>query len=118
MISFQSLRVLDVLLLLVTSWTLFKFVQAMRKRVVTTKLNGPTSSNWLFGVAMDVFYGDSGDLFEKWAKEYGPVYQVPASLGEKLTVLTDPRAIAHFYSKETYTYVNSDFVKKMIDNMV
>ncbi|KAL5488430.1 hypothetical protein ACEPAI_6548 [Sanghuangporus weigelae] len=90
----------------------------MRRRVRTTKLNGPHSSSWLFGVTMDVFYGDTGALFEKWAKEYGPVYQIPAALGEKTTVLTDPRAIAHFYSKETYTYVNSDFSKQMIDNII
>ncbi|KAL5488446.1 hypothetical protein ACEPAI_6564 [Sanghuangporus weigelae] len=118
MINFSTLSYLDVFLLVVGSWMLYKFTQAVRLRVKTTKLKGPPSSSWIFGVTKEVFKGDSGALYEQWAKEYGPVYQIPTPLGGRRTILTDPRAVAYFYSKETFTYVQSNFSKRLIENLL
>lgn len=118
MITSYNISSLDLFLLAVGSWTVYKLSKAVRMRVKTTKLNGPQSWNWLFGVTMNVHKGDSGDIHEQWAKEYGPVYQIPVAFGGRRTILTDPKAIAHFYSKETFTYINSDFSKQMISNLV
>ncbi|KAL5512215.1 hypothetical protein ACEPAG_3500 [Sanghuangporus baumii] len=118
MISFSNLSCLDVFLLVVGSWMLYKLIQAVRLRFKTTKLKGPPSSSWIFGVTKEVFKGDAGELYEQWAKEYGPVYQIPTPLGGRRTILTDPKAVAHFYSKETFTYVQSNFSKRIIENLL
>lgn len=46
---------------------------------------------------------------EEWAWEYGVAYEVPTTLSERKIKLGDPRALAHFCSKETWTYVPTDF---------
>ncbi|THH01154.1 hypothetical protein EW145_g6961, partial [Phellinidium pouzarii] len=109
---------LDLFLFAVGSWILLRLSQTARARAKTTKLHGPPASSWLFGVSKEVFKGDSGALFEKWADEYGPVYQIPGPFGSRRTVLTDAKAIAHFYSKETFTFVNSTFTKNAIANLI
>lgn len=109
---------LDAFFLLLALWTLLKLSQAVRKRVKTTKLNGPPSSSLLFGVTRDIVKGDQGVLYEQWATEYGPVFQIPTMLGGRRTILVDPKAVAHFYSRETFTYVNSKFSKMAISNLI
>lgn len=94
------------------------YIQIVRVRVKTTKLNGPSSSNLIFGVTKDLMKGDSGALYGQWAKQYGTVYQVPTPFGGRRTILTDPKAVAHFYSKETWTYVQSDLAKRFIEMLV
>ena len=105
-------------LLVIGSWVVVKLIQSVRMCVKTTKLNGPPSTSLIFGVTRDLFKGDSGLLHEEWAKEYGTVYQIPTPFGGQTIVLTDPRAIAHFYSKETFTYVQSTFSKSITESVV
>ncbi|KAL4261921.1 Cytochrome P450 superfamily protein [Pleurotus pulmonarius] len=50
---------------------------------------------------------DEMRLYEEWANKYGRVYRVPGPLGSSRIVLCDPKAVASFYSKETFTYVRS-----------
>ncbi|KAI5117520.1 hypothetical protein M0805_009528 [Coniferiporia weirii] len=114
-----NLSVVDVFGLAIGSWLLYKLSQTARMRAKTTKLRGPPASSWFFGVSQEVFQGDSAAAYyEKWADEYGPVYQIPGPLGSRRTVLTDAKAIAHFYSKETFGYVNSTFSKIAISNLI
>ncbi|KIJ59411.1 hypothetical protein HYDPIDRAFT_162418 [Hydnomerulius pinastri MD-312] len=54
-------------------------------------------------------------MYEAWAEEYGVVYQVPSTLGQRRIVLCDPRAIAHFYARETWTYVQTPLSKAFIE---
>ena len=82
-----------------------------------TKLTGPPSKNWLFGVSKEVFDGDNGAIYEAWASEYGPVYEIAGPLGERRVVLTDPKAIAHCYAKPD-TYVKDDFFKAQSEYLV
>ncbi|GLB45497.1 putative cytochrome p450 [Lyophyllum shimeji] len=78
---------------------------AKSRRRRTTKLNGPTSKSYIFGVGEDLFKApDMGVVYENWQKEYGPVFSIPVTLGSKVVVLCDPKAVAHHYSKDTFTY--------------
>lgn len=113
-----NIRALDALVLAVGAWTVYKLLQAWRTRAKTTTLPGPPSESWLFGVSRQVFNGDSGVLYEQWSKEYGPVFQVPGVMGQRRTVITDPKALAHFFGKQGVGYVNSQFAKTAIANLV
>ena len=117
-LAMENLTKLDISLLALATWLLYKGVTTLRLRLRTTRLNGPPASSWLTGVSKEIFTGDSGTLFEEWMDEYGAVYQIPAALGSRRTIICDPRAIAHFYSKETYVYVQTSFAKNIIASMV
>lgn len=92
---------------------------ARSQRPRTTKLNGPPSSSYLFGVVKDTFEApDLGVLYENWESEYGPIYEIPSTLGSKLVVLCDPKAIAHYFSKDTFTYYQPSSMKSFISRHV
>ncbi|KAI6154180.1 cytochrome P450 [Pisolithus tinctorius] len=81
-----------------------------RKKLKATRLRGPPRTSLIFGLAKDLFHAeDAGAMYEAWANEYGVAYEVPIMLGGSKIMLCDPRAIAHFYIKETRTYVHTDF---------
>ena len=109
---------------LIVASTLFFLHKAFRKvtsrsGVPTTPLRGPPSPNWLFGVHRDIVRAkDPGAVWENWQREYGLVYATPAPLGETRIALFDPKALAHFYARETWTYVNPRISKMIIENMV
>ena len=87
------------------TWTLIRLVRTPYRRTRTTRLNGPSSRNLLLGFPEFFTSHDSSEIYERWAEEYGAVYQVPSVLGATRIVLYDPKAIAHFYAKETTTYI-------------
>lgn len=107
----------DALALLSCVWLTYRIVKITRSRARTTKLTGPPSKSWFFGVSKEVFEGDNGALYEAWAQTFGPVYQVAGPLGERRVVLLDPKAIAHFYAK-TYIYVKDSFAKQLTEELV
>ena len=113
-----SLSKMDFALLGVAGWLLYKILATARLRLRTTRLNGPPASSWMLGLSREVFTGDSGALCEEWMDKYGVVYQIPTPLGSRRTILCDPKAIAHFYSKETYVYIQNTFTKNAIANLV
>jgi cytochrome P450 len=57
-------------------------------------------------------------MYEHWAQEYGAVYMTPSVLGQTKIVLNDPRAIAHFYARESWTYVQTPLSLTVIENLV
>ena len=97
----------------VAIWTLLQWLRTSRRQLRTTQLRGPPSKSFLYGVGKRILDADdSGSLYEAWAQEYGPVYAVPSTLGSERVVLCDPKAIAHFYSRETWTYIQTPFTKR------
>jgi hypothetical protein len=114
----DQLTKLDVALLGVATWLAYRLVTTVRRRLHTTRLNGPPASSWLYGVSKEVFVGDSGTLYEGWMDEYGAVFQVPTVMGSRRTMLCDPRAIAHVYARETNIYMKNSFAKAFIENIV
>ncbi|KAG5633009.1 hypothetical protein DXG03_009095, partial [Asterophora parasitica] len=86
----QRLRTLtldDVALVALPVSVAFVFVRllnAAHKRR-TTHLKGPARTSYLFGVTKDVFMApDVGVVYENWEKLYGPVYEVPVLMGNKV----------------------------------
>jgi hypothetical protein len=61
---------------------------------------------------------DSGATYERWAQEYGAVYSLNGILGRGRIMITDPKAAAHFFSRETFGYVQSNFSKIALGNLV
>ncbi|GLB45491.1 putative cytochrome P450 [Lyophyllum shimeji] len=81
----------------------FGLAKSRRRR--TTKLNGPPSKSYMFGVGGELFSApEVGVIYKNWAKQYGPVFSIPLIMGSKVVILCDPKAIAHHYSKDTFTY--------------
>ncbi|KIO07015.1 hypothetical protein M404DRAFT_24140, partial [Pisolithus tinctorius Marx 270] len=75
----------------------------------TTKLRGPPRTDLIYGASKRIFESpDAGAIYEVWAKEYGVVFEVPTTLGGAKIMLTDPRALAHYYARETWTYVQTE----------
>ncbi|KAG1842983.1 cytochrome P450 [Suillus subalutaceus] len=87
-------------------WAFVKLSRAFRWRLKTTQLRGPPRTSFIYGVSHDLASSqDSAEMYERWATEYGVAYMIPGVLGQTRIVLSDPRAIAHFYARETWTYV-------------
>ncbi|EPQ51852.1 cytochrome P450 [Gloeophyllum trabeum ATCC 11539] len=119
MAAIRQISSLDVLFLLCCCWLVYKLFHRIRRNTKTVRLNGPQSKSWIFGVGKYVSdQPDSGAVYEKWASEYGPVYEVPAGLGSRKVILTDTKAISHFFSKETTTYVHTPHAKLVIEGIV
>ncbi|KAI9456888.1 cytochrome P450 [Boletus coccyginus] len=98
-------------------WTVLRWLRTSRRQLRTTQLRGPPSESFLYGVGKRILDADDpGAAYEAWAQEYGPVFTVPSTLGSNRVVLCDPRAIAHFYSKETWTYIQTPLSKKTSEN--
>lgn len=115
--SLMNIRALDALALVAGLWLIYQAIKIARARARTTKLPGPQAKSWFFGVSKEVFDGDNGALFESWAQAYGSVFQVPGPLGDRRTVLTDPKAVAHYFAKSN-TYIKTSFAKKLTEDLV
>ncbi|KAG1742242.1 cytochrome P450 [Suillus paluster] len=97
-------------------WAFVKAVMALRWRLKTTRLRGPPRSSFVYGVSNDLVSSkDSAAMYERWAKEYGVVYVIPRVLGRTRIVLCDPRAIAHFFARDTWTYVQTSFGLTLVE---
>ena len=100
-------------------WALSQWLRTCRQQLRTTQLRGPPGESFLYGVGKRLLDAeDSGTIYEAWAREYGPVYTVPSTLGSKRIVLCDPKAVTHFYAKETWTYIQIQFTKDLFAIMV
>ncbi|KAI6101623.1 cytochrome P450 [Pisolithus croceorrhizus] len=111
----STLVILYITVGLATVWALRTAFQATGKKSRTTKLRGPKSNNLLFGVSKELFKSpDVGGIFEAWSKEYGVAYEMPMICGEKRIALCDPRAVAHLFSKDTWTYSGVKGVKEFV----
>ncbi|KAG2064142.1 cytochrome P450 [Suillus decipiens] len=90
-------------------------LQVYRQRQRTTRMRGPQSPSWLFGFANTVNSAAIiTKLYERWAKEYGPVCKVPHVLGLSRVVLWDPKAISHFFARDTWPYNQTPFNKAAV----
>ncbi|OAX33615.1 hypothetical protein K503DRAFT_657598, partial [Rhizopogon vinicolor AM-OR11-026] len=74
---------------------------------------------FVYGVSKDLMAStNSGAMYERWADKYGVVYKIPTVLGRSAIVLCDPKAIAHFYARETWTYVLTPFSSIILEGLV
>ncbi|KAF8075773.1 cytochrome P450 [Lyophyllum atratum] len=94
------------------------FVHLARgRRRRTTRLKGPPSKSYIFGVHKELFGSDDvGVIYENWEKEYGPVFEAPSHLGGRVVVLCDPKAITHYYANDTFRYQQTPATRFFIGN--
>ncbi|KAK7044771.1 cytochrome P450 [Favolaschia claudopus] len=114
----SALRPIDAGILLssgVLCYLLFRRVRSRRY----TSLRGPWSFNLLFGVLPKILGADDpGDVYEEWASRYGSVFSVPAALGSRRVVITDPKTLAHFAARETYGYIGTPQSKRFQEKII
>ncbi|KAJ7607794.1 cytochrome P450 [Mycena polygramma] len=110
--------VFDAGVLLASGLVCYALIRRFRGRR-STPLNGPRSNNFLFGSLRHIMKAsDSGAIYEEWANEYGPVFAVPHLAGSRKLILADPKAIANFFSKETYTYIQNSQSKRFLERVI
>jgi hypothetical protein len=113
-VDFTHLAILFILLTIIYSL----YLRHIHSRTITPLL-GPPSKSFFFGCRHYINKApDPGLIYEQWAAEYGSVYKVPDALGSSRIVITDPKALAHVYSRETVGYVHSTFSKLFLSNAV
>ncbi|KAG2066948.1 cytochrome P450 [Suillus decipiens] len=112
----RSIGAFNIVVSFAALWAVVKVSRALRWRLKTTQLRGPPRTSFIYGVSHDLASSqDSGGMYERWATEYGVVYMIPSVLGQTRIVLCDPRAIAHFYARETWTYVKTPVSLALLD---
>ncbi|KAI6154113.1 cytochrome P450 [Pisolithus tinctorius] len=113
---YHSTSILSVLAGIAGVLVLRSTLRAARRKLKTTSLRGPPGTHPIFGASKDLFESpDTGEIFETWAEEYGVAYEVPTSFGGKKIMLCDPRALAHYYARETWTYVLTDSTRVFLE---
>ncbi|KAI6160271.1 cytochrome P450 [Pisolithus thermaeus] len=113
---YHSTSILSVLAGITGVMALRGTMRAARRKLKTTSLRGPPGAHPIFGASKDLFEApDTGEIFETWAEEYGVAYEVPTSFGGKKIMLCDPRALAHYYARETWTYVLTDSTRVFLE---
>ena len=101
------------------AYAAFSLVRSYRRNARATHLSGPPSPSWLFGVTKLVLNNpDAPSIYEAWVEQYGPIFRAPAPLGSDRVILTDPKAITHFYTSETWTYVQTKLSRVAIEGLV
>jgi hypothetical protein len=119
MTSVRRITALDFALLLIGIWLLSRGVRILRRRAKTTPLKGPASKSLVFGNSRFLStQKDAALVYEEWAEQYGAVYRVPTGFGGTKMILCDPKAIQHFYSKETYGYNQNSMSRILIVHLV
>lgn len=114
----RSVALLDVAAAIVAIWALRGAFGTARRSFKTTKLRGPPRTDLVYGAAKQILESlDAGAIYEAWAKEYGVVYEVPTTLGGKKIMLTDPKALTHFYARETWTYVHTESARFFLQHI-
>ncbi|KAJ7627812.1 cytochrome P450 [Mycena polygramma] len=105
-------------LLLLALWGSTKLIAYAQRGPRSTKLNGPPSTSRVLGLSRELVQNpDMSFLYEKWADRYGAAYEVPLAFGAKKIVLTDPKALAHFYQSERSVYVKTENDRLFIDKI-
>ncbi|KAI6021237.1 cytochrome P450 [Pisolithus marmoratus] len=113
----RSVTLLNVAAIIAAIWALRGALRAARRTFKTTKLRGPPRTDLIFGAAKQILESqDEGAIYEAWAKEYGVAYEVPTTLGGKKIVLTDPRALAHYYARESWVYVQTKLARSFLEH--
>ncbi|KAH7923529.1 cytochrome P450 [Leucogyrophana mollusca] len=114
-----ALRPVHAVAIVAVGWALVAIVRRARRHLKATNLRGPPRQNLLFGFQKVLNESkDSGALYEQWAQDYGSVYRLPTILGNSRVVLCDPKAIAHFYARESFTYVLTPLNKVFSDMLL
>ncbi|KAJ7600569.1 cytochrome P450 [Mycena floridula] len=100
-------------------WLVSKVIRSFVDRGNGTALQGPPRMSWMHGYQPQLMGNDvaAAELYQTWAAEYGPIFVIPWTLGTTRTIVADPRAVAHFYARETYGYVQNKVTRITMANL-
>ena len=85
----------------------------------STPLRGPPRLSWLSGAfGFQFTIAGRAAAVKEWAAEYGPVFQIPWVMGRNQVVLCDPKAVAHFYARDSTVYGGSKSSRKLAEILV
>lgn len=117
-----SLRLSDIAVAVLSLWVFYTVVRKVSNRSAATPLRGPPRPSFIWGLQKQLL-GNNGSgevtkLYEQWTGEYGQVFSVPWSFGTSRIVIADPKAVAHFYARETYTYVQNPIGRNAVASLV
>ncbi|KAG9309820.1 cytochrome P450 [Chiua virens] len=116
---FPQLSAFNAVVACTAAFAFLKLIRMSRRRVRTYRLKGPPNPSFVYGAGKIVLEGDDqGTVYESWAKEYGAVFEMPTALGSHRIVLYDLKALAHFHSKDTWTYAKAPIIKKSLERGV
>ncbi|KAI6040778.1 cytochrome P450 [Pisolithus marmoratus] len=115
----HSASFINIAIGLAAVWVLRLAIHTTWKKSGRTKLRGPKGASLLFGVGKELFESpDMGAMFEAWSKEYGVTYEIPMICGQTRTILCDPKAVAYFFAKDTWSYVNTPELKAIVARLL
>ena len=99
------------LFILFIAFRLFRFFS----NPTLPKLKGPPNPNFIWGTLWEVNTSrDKGATYGRWAAKYGPVFEIPAQFGGRHIIISDPKAVTHFLSKDTFNYIGTNYSKAFI----
>ena len=113
----RSAHVIDLVTGLAVIGALRVVYLANRKRPGTTRLKGPSCG--FFGAEKVIHESPNPTaVYEAWCKEYGVAYEIPLVLGERSIVLCDPKAVAHVFGRDSWSYALTEADKVIIARSV
>ncbi|EMD31778.1 hypothetical protein CERSUDRAFT_119356 [Gelatoporia subvermispora B] len=110
------LNLINAFALVVTVWGLSQIARIVRRRWHTTPLRGPPSPSFLYGIKqVEAKQRQTHGVYNPWVATYGGAFRVAAPMGTTRIVLTDPKAVAHVLSQDTWGYTHPGPEKAAIE---
>ncbi|KAH8818784.1 cytochrome P450 [Flagelloscypha sp. PMI_526] len=95
------------------------FISRYRRLRLTTSLPGPPRVHWLWGWSRVIARSDTvNDIYDGWIREYGSVFSVPTMLWGRRILLTDPKAVTHFYAHDPVIYGQGERGKVFVESFL
>ncbi|KAH8798027.1 cytochrome P450 [Flagelloscypha sp. PMI_526] len=92
------------------------YLSRRRRFQITTPLKGPQRLHPIWGWTLALLKADNVDnIYEEWIEEFGSVVGVPAMLWNQKIILSDPKAVTHFYANDVEIY-DQGGLKKELNN--
>ncbi|KAH8795258.1 cytochrome P450 [Flagelloscypha sp. PMI_526] len=90
------------------------YLSRRRRFRISTPLRGPKRLHPIWGWNQVIIKtGNIEELYEGWVKEFGSIVGVPTVLWNQKIVLTDPKAITHFYANDPDIYEQNGLIKNI-----
>lgn len=84
-----------------------------------TPLRGPPRISPIFGVTRLIRLSPNPKaVYGAWTKEYGSVYRISLPFGSEAIVVTDLKAVAHIFGKDTFGYVKTPGLRAVIEKVI
>ncbi|KXN88518.1 Cytochrome P450 3A5 [Leucoagaricus sp. SymC.cos] len=89
------------------TWVLLKFWNRFVRKSPLDTLSGPPSASFLLGNVSQLLAEDGWQYHRQVLDRYGRASRITGSLGERLLLTFDPKALHHILVKDQYTYEES-----------